>query len=163
MSLPPVDVRVGRERARLRALSAVVLLVVAVIAVAGFVVTRQVVHDQEKRLLKQRADEAGIYLSSLFAGINGTLSSIESAAVSTKFAPSTFATTNTPLTTATNGYRTVALIRTTPTPEVAAIAGAPITSLTPEQVGAITSATQNAATKPGSLVATPPFGPQGAR
>ena len=91
MSLPPADVRVGRDRARLRALSAVVLLVVAVIAVAGFVVTRQVVHDQEKRLLKQRADEAGIYLSSALATVNGNLSSINSAAALSKFDSSKFA------------------------------------------------------------------------
>jgi signal transduction histidine kinase len=144
-------------------LSAVVLLIVAAIAVAGSVVTRQVVHDQEKRLLKQRADEAGIYVSSALATINGSLASIESAAASTKFDPTKFAATNTPLTKATGGYKTVALIRTTPTLAVAATAGAPLAALTPEQAGAITSAVHKATTSTGSVVATPLFGGSASR
>jgi len=163
VSLPPADVRVGRDRARLRALSAVVLFVVAVIAVAGFVVTRQVVRDQEKRLLKQRADEAGIYLSSALATLNGTLSSIDSAAASTKFDPTKFAASNTPLTKAAGGYKTVALVRTSGSPTVVAAAGAPLSALGPEQSAAVTSAVQKSSSSTGSVVATPLFGAPGAR
>src|SRR3954454_22397771 len=123
MSLPPADVRVGRDRARLRALSAVVLLVVAVIAVAGFVVTRQVVHDQEKRLLKQRADEAGLALTGATGGIQNTLSALAATAALKKASPSEFSALATPLTQGDNGFKSAALIRTGATPTVAAVAG----------------------------------------
>jgi signal transduction histidine kinase len=147
---------------RLRALSAVVLLVVMAIAVAGFVVTRHVVHDQEKRLLKQRADEAGIYLSSALATVDGSLSSIESAAASAKFDAGRFSATNTPATKVTGGFKTIALVRTGGVASVVATAGAPLSTLTPEQAAAITSAQQKAVTT-GSVVATPLFGAPGAR
>ena len=162
MSLPPADVRVGRQRARLRALSAIVLLVVAAIAVAGFIVTRQVVHDQEKRLLKQRADEAGIYLSSALESIDGTFASISSAAAASKFDAAQFQARNTPLTKATGGFKTLALIRTTPSFAVAASAGNPLTTLTPEQTAAITLAAKKAGVT-GATVATPLFGAPGSR
>src|SRR3954454_8646730 len=105
MSLPPADVRVGRDRARLRALSAVVLLVVAVIAVAGFVVTREVVHDQEKRLLKQRADEAGLALTGATGTVQNALSALAGTAALKNASPSAFSAFATPLTRGTSGFK----------------------------------------------------------
>jgi len=157
VSLPPVDARVGRERVHLRALSAVVLLVVAVIAVAGFVVTRQVVHDQEKRLLKQRADEAGLALTGATGGIQNTLSSLAATAALKKPSPREFSTLVAPLMQGDNGFKAAALIRTGATPVVVASAGRTIGDVGVVRAAAINQAiAKQGAT--GALAGTPLFG-----
>jgi signal transduction histidine kinase len=162
LSLPPADVRVGSARLRLRPLSFVVLLVVAAIAVAGFVVTRQVVHDQEKRLLKQRSDEAGLYLSSAVGSVQGTLSSISAAAALSHNDPEKFRAGNAPLTKLPTGFKTIALVRTTPTTTVLASAGNPVTALGDAQMTAIRQAQAKAGIT-GAVVSTEMFGAPGSR
>src|SRR3954465_9971972 len=107
----------------MRALSAVVLIVVAVIAVASFVVTRQVVHDQEKRLLKQRADEAGLALTGATGSIQNTLSALAATAALKKASAGEFSALATPLTQGKNGFKAAALIRIGAVPTVVASAG----------------------------------------
>ena len=158
MSLPSSDVTVGRKRAHLRALSSVVLLVVALIAVAGFVVTRQVVHDQEKRLLKQRADEAGLALTGATAGIQSTLSSLAATAALKKADPTAFAALAKPLTLGKNGFKSAALISAGATPTVVASAGRSITDVGAIRAAAISLATAKQGAT-GALVSTPLFGP----
>jgi len=134
-----------------------VLLVVAVIAVAGFVVTRQVVNDQEKRLLKQRADEAGLALTGATGGIQNTLSSLAATAALKKPSPSEFSTLVAPLMQGDNGFKAAALIRTGATPVVVASAGRTI-----DDVGAVRAAAINQAIAKqgatGALAGTPLFG-----
>lgn len=128
MSLPASDAAVPERRLPLRPLSIAVLILVAAIAVAGFVVTRQVVRDQEHKLLKQRNDEAGLYLSSAVNSIGGTLSSVAGAARLSNADPVRFRQASTPLTIGKSGFKSIALIRTTPTPTVVAFAGAPLSA-----------------------------------
>ena len=123
MSLTDASVVSSRRRLRLRPLSFVVLTLVAAIAIAGFVVTRQVVRDQEHRLLKQRSDEAGLYLTSAIGTVQGTLSSIAANAALSHDDPAKFTAANAPLTKLPTGFKTIALIRTTPTIGVVAVAG----------------------------------------
>ena len=75
---------VGRQ-ARLRPLSSVVLVLVAALGIGGFISTRQVVGDQEHKLLKQRTDEAGLYLSSALSSVEGTLGALAATAVPVRF------------------------------------------------------------------------------
>src|SRR3954467_11660900 len=107
----------------MRALSAVVLLVVAVIAVAGFVVTRQVVHDQEKRLLEQRADEAGPALAGAAGSVQNTLSALAGTAALKNANPASFSALATPLTQGKSGFKSAALIRTGSAPPAGATPG----------------------------------------
>jgi signal transduction histidine kinase len=161
VTLPASDVRPG-TKAHLRPLSYVALLAVAAIAVAGFLVTRQVVHDQEKRLLKQRADEAGLYLSSAIGSVTGTLSSVSASAALSNDDRAKFIAANTPLTKVPTGFKSIALVRTTPTVAVVATAGNPIAALD----SAAMSAVHQAAAKvgiTGSVVSTQLFGPAGSR
>jgi signal transduction histidine kinase/ActR/RegA family two-component response regulator len=60
-------------RGPLRLLSAVVLIVVAGISVALAMVVRDVVHDQQRRLLHERTSEAGLLIGSLFNSMSTTL------------------------------------------------------------------------------------------
>ena len=154
----------SRRRTWLRPLSFLALIVVAAIAVGGFVVTRQVVHDQEHRLIKQRAEEAGLYLQGALSGLNGTFSSLAADTALAKADPAKFAARTQPMVTAKGGYRTVALLRTSSgTPTVTAISGTPLGTIDP----AIASTVQQAVAKSvpaGALVATPLFdGAAGAR
>jgi len=142
----------------MRALSAVVLLVVAAIAVAGFVVTRQVVHDQEKRLLKQRADEAGLALAGATGSIQNTLSSLAGTAALKNASPAAFSSLATPLTQGKSGFKSAALIRTGATPTVAASAGRSIGEVGAVRAAAISQAVAKQGLT-GALVGTPLFGP----
>ena len=160
MSLTETSVPSGRRR--LRPLSFVILALVAAIAVAGFVVTRQVVRDQEHRLLKQRADEAGLYLSSAIGTVQGTLSSIAANAALSHDDPARFAAANAPLTKLPSGFKTIALIRTTPTIGIVAATGNTQSGLTGAQTKAIAQA-QTKVGLTGAVVATEIFGPPGAQ
>src|SRR3954452_2746402 len=142
----------------MRALSAVVLLVVAVIAVAGFVVTRQVVHDQERRLLKQRADEAGLALAGATGSVQNSLSSLTATAALKNASPAAFSALATPLTQAKSGFKSAALIRTGATPTVAASAGRSFGEVGAVRAAAISQAVAKQGLT-GALVATPLFGP----
>jgi signal transduction histidine kinase len=148
----------------LRLLSAIVLLVVAAIAVAGWVVTRQVVADQERKLLKQRADEAGLYLSSVVGSVQTELASLTSTAAATHESPDAFRRSTKLLTSLPSGFGSIALVRVGAVATVVASSGAPFT----EGFGtARTQAVQEAAAKTGltgALVGTPLFdGVGGAR
>ncbi len=142
----------------MRALSAAVLLVVAAIAVAGFVVTRQVVHDQEKRLLKQRADEAGLALAGATGSISSTLSSLAGTAALKNASPAAFSALATPLTQGKAGFKSAALIRTGPAPTIAANAGRAIGQVGSVRAAAISQAVAKQGLT-GALVSTPLFGP----
>lgn len=143
---------------RLRPLSFVVLLVVAAIAVAGFITTRQVVHDQEKRLLKQRSDEAGLALTGATSSIQSTLSALAATAALQKADPAKFDALAKPLTLGKTGFKTAALISTGDTPTVVASAGRAISDVGPVRAAAIHQAVAKQGIT-GALVGTPLFGP----
>ena len=62
-----------RRAARLRPLSLLVLVVLAAASLGAFAVSRQVVNDQEQRLLAERADEVKALLSNALLGIDSSL------------------------------------------------------------------------------------------
>ena len=160
MSLTDASAVSGRRR--LRPLSFVVLGLVAAIAIAGFVVTRQVVRDQEHRLLKQRSDEAGLYLSSAIGTVQGTLSSIAANAALSHDEPAKFVAANAPLTKLPTGFKTIALVRTTPTIGVVAAAGKQLAPFGAVQTKAIQQAQAKIGIT-GAVVATEIFGKPGAQ
>jgi signal transduction histidine kinase len=123
-----VNVRVPRALPRLRPLSIAVLLVVTALAVAGCLVTRQVVADQEHKLLKQRTEEAGLYLSSALGAVEGTLGSLATAAVGPG-GPSAFMTSASLAAKVPNSFSTIALVSLAGTPTVVASGGIPIADL----------------------------------
>jgi signal transduction histidine kinase len=143
---------------RLRPLSLLVLLVVAVMAVGGFVFTRHVVSDQEHRLLKQRTDEASLYLSSVVDSIRSEFSSLAGAAAATTADPGAFRRSTKLLTSVPGGFATITLVRTGGTPVVVAQSGAPIpATLDGPRAAAVQGAVTHAGLT-GGLVSTPLFG-----
>ncbi len=149
---------VPAARMRLRPLSLLVLLVVAVLAVASFVFTRHVVSDQEHKLLKQRTDEAGLYLSSLLGSVTSEFSSIAGTSAATNADPNAFRKSTKLLTSVPGGFGTIALVRTSGTPVVIAQSGAAIPAALD---GARATAVASAVAKTGltgGLVSTPLFG-----
>ena len=156
-----VDAEPVRRAPRVRLLSLAVLLVVAGIAIAGCLVTRQVVSDQEKKLLRQRTDEAALYLSSAFGGVQSVLSSAAATAAVNHADPQSFMAAAAPLTASAKnpqGFTSVALVRTTPTPAVVATAGAPIAAIGPERTAAVQTVVAKAKKAPsGALLAMPLF------
>lgn len=145
-------------RARLRPLSLLVLLSVAVLAVASFVFTRHVVSDQEHKLLKQRTDEASLYLSSLIGSVRSEFSSLAGTAAATSADPNAFRRSTKLLTSVPGGFATIALVRTSGTPSVVAQSGQPIpATLDGQRVAAVQSAIAHAGLT-GGLVSTPLFG-----
>ena len=160
MSLPdvqPPDPAVRRSSVPLRALSVVVLLVVAAIAISGFVVTRRVVSDQEQKLLKQRTDEAGLYLSSLIGSVSTELGSLASTAAATKVSPAAFDNATKLLTSVPGGFGSVALVKTGATPTVVASSGHSLGDFGPVRTAAVTEAAKKTGFT-GALVSTPLFG-----
>jgi signal transduction histidine kinase len=143
---------------RLRPLSLLVLLVVAVMAVGGFVFTRHVVSDQEHRLLKQRTDEASLYLSSLIGSVRTEFSSLAGTAAATNADPNAFRRSTKLLTSVPGGFATLALVRTSGTPAVVAQSGTPIpAALDGTRAAAIQEAVSKAGLT-GGLVSTSLFG-----
>ncbi|MDQ1683539.1 MAG: hypothetical protein QOC82_276 [Frankiaceae bacterium] len=140
----------------MRPLSLLVLLAVAVLATASFVFTRHVVSDQEHKLLKQRTDEASLYLSSLLGSIRSEFSSLAGTAAATNSNADAFRRSTKLLTSVPGGFATMALVRTNG--QVIAQSGKPIPATLD---GARAAAVQNAVAKAGltgGLVSTPLFG-----
>src|SRR4051794_39564773 len=111
---------------RMRPLSMLVLLAVAVLATASFVFTRHVVSDQEHKLLKQRTDEASLYLSSLLGSVRSEFSSLAGTAAATNGDTDAFRRSTKLLTSVPGGFATIALVRTTGPQQVVAQSGKPI-------------------------------------
>src|SRR3954470_2407272 len=101
-----------RRGSRLRWLSVAVLLVVSGLAVAGCLITRNVVSDQEHKLLKQRAEEAGLYLSTAVSSVQTELASLAASAAATDKSATAFEQSTKVLTSVPNGFSTVALVDT---------------------------------------------------
>ena len=142
-------------RSRLRPLSIVVLLLVAGLAVAGCLVTRQVVADQEHRLLKQRAEEASLYLSTAVSSVQTELGSLAASAAATKEDPAAFERSTQLLTSVPGGFSRVALVSATDPSHIIAATG---DGLGRSLTGPRRTAVQTAVDKiglTGSLVATP--------
>jgi signal transduction histidine kinase/CheY-like chemotaxis protein len=64
-------------------LPAVVLVVLCAVAVAGFVATRHLVDDHERRVTAERAGEAALFVSSSIGGTSSTLDVLAAAAIGT--------------------------------------------------------------------------------
>jgi signal transduction histidine kinase len=139
-------------------LSAIVLLAVSALAVAGCVVTGQVVADQEHKLLKQRTEEAALYLSSIFSSVQTELASLAASAAATDKDPASFEKGARLLTSVPGGFTAVALISTSTPPSVIAASGAGLQQgLGATRTAAVTGAVAKIGLT-GSLVATPLFG-----
>jgi signal transduction histidine kinase len=151
---------VETTRPRIRLLSAVVFLIVAGLAIAGCFVTRQVVNDQEHKLLQQRVDEAALYVTSIFSTVQSEVSSIAATTAAHSADQRAFAADNRLLTSTPNGFKTIALLRAQPSPGVVAVAGAPLEALGPIRLAAVNTAVSKASPA-GTLVATPLFDGQG--
>jgi signal transduction histidine kinase len=146
-----------RRRSRLRWLSVTVLLVVSGLAVAGCLITRNVVSDQEHKLLKQRTEEAALYLSTAISSVQTELASLAASAAVTKEDPGAFAQSTKLLTSVPGGFKAVALVRTGSTPSVIASTGSGLDQgLGPVRTAAVTKAVAKLGPT-GSLVATPLF------
>lgn len=153
------DFATMRRQSRLRWLSVAVLVVVSGLAVAGCLVTRNVVSDQEHKLLKQRAEEAGLYLSTAISSVQTELSSLAATAAATEESPSAFSQATKALTSLPNGFKAIALVNVAPAPTVVAASGDLISSdLGPVRNAAINHAVDASKTSfTGALVATPLF------
>ena len=152
------EVAVTARTRRVRFLSLAVFLVVAGLAVGGSLGTRQVVSDQERKLLHQRTDEAALYLSSVFGSVQGEMSSIAATAALSKADPKAFAADNLLLTKVPQGFTSIALVRLGPPTELVATAGTPITDLGSVRATAVNQAyAARAKALTGALVATPLF------
>jgi len=138
-------------------LSIATLLLVSGLAVAGCLITRHVVDDQEHKLLKQRADEAALYLSTAVSSVETQLASLAASAAATKERPADFEQSTRLLTSTPAGFTSVALVSTGPPPTVLASSGTGLES----GLGDVrTRAVNEAVSKiglTGSLVATPLF------
>lgn len=144
------------SRLRLRPLSAVVLLVVSVLAVGGCLVTRQVVGDQERKLLKQRTEEAGLYLSSALTAVEGTLGSLAAAAAGDGGAPA-FTAGARLATKEPNSFTTIALVGSKGTPRVIASGGAVVGDLGSARAAAVRQAVAAEKAKGLAQLATTPL------
>ena len=146
-----------RRGSRLRWLSVAVLLVVSGLAVAGCLITRNVVADQEHKLLKQRTEEAALYLSTAVSSVQTELASLAASAAATKDSPKAFEQSTKLLTALPSGFKSVALVRTDTPPKVVASSGTGLeTGLGAVRLAAVTEAIQKVGLT-GSLIATPLF------
>ncbi|MBV9290822.1 MAG: hypothetical protein JO222_00100 [Frankiales bacterium] len=142
---------------RLRPLSLLVLLVVVGVAVSGCLVTRHIVADQEHRLLKQRTEEAALYLSSAIGSVQGTLGSL-AATASGSGGKASFAASANLATKIPNSFTTIALVSTKGTPHVVAFGGHDIGTLGVTRSVAVASAVVAVKTKGlAEMATTPPF------
>ena len=150
-----------RVRLPLQTVSVVVLLGVAALAVAGYLVTRGVVRDQEKKLLKQRTDEAALYAGSLLSSVQSELGSLAASAAAN---PSAFTRSASLITKIPTGFKTIVLVSTTGKAGIVTSAGQAIAGgLGPVRTAAITQAAAKQGFG-GALVSTPLFdGVKGAR
>jgi len=158
-----VDVNGGTSRMRLRPLSLLVLLVVVGVAVSGCLVARHIVADQEHRLLKQRAEEAALYLSAAVSSVQTELASLAASSAATGLKPAAFSASTKLLTSIPGGFSDVELIGTTPAPHIIASSGASLVGgLGPIRDHAVTEAVTRVGLT-GALVSTPLFGAPGHR
>ena len=144
------------SRRGLRPLTIGVLGVVAASAVAGSLVTSRVVSDQEHRLLKQRTDEAALYLTGALTSVTGTLSSLAASAAAVGDSPTAFSNAALPMTKAKGGFQSLVLVRATPTPHVVASAGEALPALDGPRLAALSGARRGAVFT-GATVATELF------
>src|SRR3954454_11162358 len=146
-----------RRGSRLRWLSVAVLLVVSGLAVAGCLITRNVVSDQEHKLLKQRAEEAGLYLSTAISSVQTELASLAASAAVTKESPQAVEQSTKLLTAVPGGFKAVALIHNGTPPTLVASTGSGLDGgLGDVRLAAIAKAAEKVGLT-GSLVATPLF------
>ena len=146
-----------RRRSRLRWLSVAVLLVVSGLAVAGCLITRNVVADQEHKLLKQRTEEAALYLSTAVSSVQTELASLAASAAATEESASAFEQSTGLLTSVPGGFTSVALVSAGPPPTVIASSGSGLADgLGDVRAGAVSTALAKVGLT-GSLVATPLF------
>ena len=146
-----------RRRSRLRWLSVTVLLVVSGLAVAGCLITRNVVSDQEHKLLKQRTEEAALYLSTAISSVQTEMASLAASAAVTKESPQAFEQSTKLLTAVPGGFKAVALVSTDTPPSVLASTGSGLDQgLGDARAAAVAKAVEKLGPS-GSLVATPLF------
>ncbi len=151
------DFATMRRRSRLRWLSIAVLVVVSGLAVAGCLITRNIVADQEHKLLKQRAEEAGLYLSTAVSSVQTELASLAASAAATHESASAFEQSTKLLTALPNGFTAVALVRNDTPPAVVASTGSGLEDgLGDIRTAAVTEAVEKVGLT-GSLIATPLF------
>src|SRR5438067_644630 len=148
------DLTVLRKRSRLRLMSLAVFLIVSGLSVAGCLITRSVVSDQEHKLLKQRTEEAALYLSTAISSVQTELSSLAASAAATHESPDAFKQSTALLTAAPGGFTTVALLRAGTPPTVIASSGSGLDNgLGPDRSAAVATAIQKVGLT-GSLVGT---------
>lgn len=117
-----VQVDEKRMRAPGTALTIAVVLLLAASAVGSAVIAHVVVRDQERRLLRERAAEAGLVVGSSFSSVQSTLASLGTIALSTSSSPDAFVKAAAPQATSASGG--VALVGSSPNgPVVLAAAG----------------------------------------
>jgi signal transduction histidine kinase len=152
------DFATMRRRSRLRWLSVAVLIVVSGLAVAGCLITRNIVADQEQKLLKQRAEEAGLYLSAAVSPVQTELASLAASAAATHESASAFEQSTKLLTAVPNaGFTAVALVRNDTPPTIVASSGSGLEDgLGDVRSAAVTEAIEKVGLT-GSLIATPLF------
>ena len=144
-----------RRRSRLRVMSVAVFLIIAGLSVAGCLITRSVVSDQEHKLLKQRTEEAALYLSTAISSVQTELASLAASAAATHESADAFKQSTGLLTSAPGAFSTVALIREGSPPTIVASSGTTLDGgLGPQREQAIATAIQKVGFT-GSLVATP--------
>src|SRR4051794_6613411 len=156
MSMPGESSPSSRKRPALRLVSIAVLVGVGGLSLAGCLLTRGVVDDQERKLLQQRTEEAGVTLGSALGAVQTQLSSLATAFASTNDNTKAFQQTATLMTKAPGGFSSVAVVKQGTTPQIVSVAGAPLSTLPAPAVAALNSAVAKAALA-GTLVATPLF------
>jgi signal transduction histidine kinase len=154
----------GPSVLRLQMVSVMVLVAVATVAVVGLLVTRGVVRDQEKKLLKQRTEEVALVLGSLGSTLQAAFSPLATAAATN---PSSFnAAAAGLLKLPASNYKYVALVSTAGTPRVISSAGS-VTEpglVAPRLIAIQQAAAREAASGTPTTVGTPLFdGTKGAR
>src|SRR4051812_2094533 len=146
----------SQKRPTLRLVSIAVLVGVGGLSLAGCLLTRGVVADQESKLLQQRTEEAGVALGSGLGAVQTQLSSLASAFASTNKDTKVFQQAATLMTKAPGGFSSVAVVKQGATPTIVNVAGAPMSALPAPAVAALNTAAAKSGPA-GSLVATPLF------
>src|SRR3954467_3257071 len=116
----------SRLRISLRPVSLAVLVGVGALALAGCLATRGVVADQERKLLKQRTEEAGFSLGGALGAVQTQLSSLGAVYAANA---SGFHDSATLLTKAPGGFSTIAIVKPGSSPKVVAEVGKPLTTV----------------------------------
>jgi signal transduction histidine kinase len=146
----------SRLRLSLRLVSVAVLVGLGALSLAGCLLTRGVVADQERKLLKQRTEEAGVTLGSALGAVQTQLSSLGSTFASTNFSATAFQRSATLLTKVPGGFATLAVVKQGSPPKIVSVAGAALPELPAPAVTAMNSAVTKAGLT-GTIVATPLF------